>query len=38
MLPYHQMLGDKKIRLAVFIVPTSGIQFMFGHESVREFL
>jgi hypothetical protein len=22
MLPYHQMLGDKKLHLAFFIVPT----------------
>jgi hypothetical protein len=32
------MLGDKKLRLAFFIVPTSDIQFMFGHGSVGEFL
>jgi hypothetical protein len=38
MLPYHRMLGDKKLRLAFFIVPTSDIEFMFGHGSIREFL
>jgi hypothetical protein len=38
MLPYHQTLGDKRLCLAFFIVPTNGIQFMFGHGSVREFL
>jgi hypothetical protein len=36
MLPYHRMFGDKKLRLAFFIVPTSGIEFMFGHVNVRE--
>jgi len=38
MLPYHQTLGDKRLCLAFFIVPTNDIQFMFGHGSVREFL
>jgi hypothetical protein len=38
MLSYHQTLGDKKLRLAFFIVPTSDIQFMFGHGNVKEFL
>jgi hypothetical protein len=38
MLPYHRTLGDKKLCLAFFIVPTSDIQVMFGHGSVREFL
>ncbi len=38
MLSYHRMLGDKKLRLAFFIVPTSVIGFMFGHWNIREFL
>jgi hypothetical protein len=38
MLPYHQMFGNKKLHLAFFIIPTSGIEFMFGHANVREFL
>ncbi len=39
MLSYHRMLGDKKLCLAFFIVPTSVIGFMFGgHGSIREFL
>jgi hypothetical protein len=38
MLPYHQMLGDKKLCLAFFIVPTNDILFMFGHGNVIEFL
>jgi hypothetical protein len=32
------MLGDKKLCLAFFIVPTSDIEFMFGHGSIKEFL
>ncbi len=38
MLPYHSMLGDKKLCLAFLIIPTSDIGFMFGHGSIREFL
>jgi hypothetical protein len=38
MLPYHQMFGDKKLCLAFFIVPTSDIEFMFGHGSIRKIL
>jgi hypothetical protein len=38
MLSYHRMLGDEKLRLAFFIIPTSDIGFMFGHGSIREFL
>jgi hypothetical protein len=32
------MLGEKKICLAFFIIPTSDIGFMFGHGSIKEFL
>jgi len=38
MLPYHRMLLDKKLCLKFFIVPTSDIEFMFGHGSIKEFL
>jgi hypothetical protein len=38
MLPYHQMLGDKKLCLAFFIISINDIEFMFGHGSVRNFL
>jgi hypothetical protein len=38
LLPYHLIYGDKKLCLAFFIIPTSDIQFMFGHGSVKEFL
>ncbi len=36
MLPYHQMLGDKKTSLAFFIVPTNDIEFICGHGSIKK--
>jgi hypothetical protein len=36
MLPYHQMLGDKKMSLAFFIVSTSDIEFIYGHGSIKK--
>jgi len=36
MLPYHQTLGDKKLCLAFFIIPTNDIEFMFGRGSIKK--
>jgi hypothetical protein len=36
MLPYHRTLGDKRMSLAFFIIPTNDIEFMFGHGSIKK--
>jgi hypothetical protein len=36
MLPYHRMLGDKKMSLTFFIVPTNDIEFICGHGSIKK--